>query len=174
MLVLGLAPAAHGGNRTGRAFTGNRSADWLVSALNRTGFANRAGSEHRGDGLMLRGAWMTSAVRCAPPANKPTEDERATCARHLLATLDALASVTVVLALGAFAWVAAHRALRLPDPPRFGHGVEAPAPGGLTLLASYHPSPQNTATGRLTAPMMDAALRRARQLAEVADPVDGE
>jgi uracil-DNA glycosylase len=165
VLVLGLAPSAHGGNRTGRSFTGNRSADWLIAALHRTGYADQASSEQRGDGLTLEDVWMTSAVRCAPPANKPTEAERETCARHLLASLHALDSVAVIVPLGAFAWAAAHRSLGISPIPRFGHGVESAGPSGLTILGCYHPSPQNTATGRLTAAMTDSVLRRARVLA---------
>jgi len=172
VLLLGLAPAAHGANRTGRVFTGDRSGDFLFAALHRTGFANQPTSRHADDGLKLHGAWITAAVRCAPPANKPTPAERDTCLPYALRELELLAGVRVVVCLGAFAWDAALRllaasGLALPRPrPRFGHGTElalgAPAP---LLLGTFHPSQQNTFTGRLTPAMLDDVLLRARELA---------
>jgi uracil-DNA glycosylase len=164
--VLGLAPAAHGGNRTGRVFTGDRSGDWLFGSMFRTGFANQPHSVHADDGLELRGAFVGASVRCAPPANKPLPAERDNCAGWLRAELELLEHARVVVCLGAFAWDAALRRLApgLRPRPRFGHGAEAPA-GGLALLGCFHPSQQNTFTGRLTPAMMDAVLRRARALA---------
>ena len=170
VLLVGLAPAAHGGNRTGRVFTGDRSGDFLFGALHRAGFANQAESRQRGDGLKLRGAFVTAIVRCAPPANRPTADERAECQRWLEAELDLLANAQVAVALGGEAWrqllrVFRERGLPVPRPaPKFGHGVEA-AVGEWTLLGAYHPSQQNTFTGRLTPAMLDAVLVRARELA---------
>jgi len=174
VLILGLAPAAHGANRTGRVFTGDRSGDFLFAALHRTGFANQPTSVHAGDGLALIDAWITAAVRCAPPANKPTPAERDECLPYALRELELLAGVEVIVCLGAFAWDAALRLLAaggvaVPRPrPRFGHGAElglkAPAP---VLLGTYHPSQQNTFTGKLTEPMIDAVLERARQLGAV-------
>jgi uracil-DNA glycosylase family 4 len=170
VLVLGLAPAAHGGNRTGRIFTGDRSGDWLFAALWRVGFANQPTSVHRDDGLTLRGCFVTAAVRCAPPGNRPSPQERDNCLAYLGRELSLLSGVRVIVCLGGFAWDAALRGLRdagaqLPRPrPRFGHGVEAQV-GGLTLLGCYHVSQQNTFTGRLTEPMLDAVLHRARELA---------
>ena len=177
VLVLGLAPAAHGGNRTGRIFTGDRSGDFLFAALWRAGFANQPTSTHPGDGLRVRDAWITAAVRCAPPANRPTGAERDACMPWSVRELRLLADVRVVLCLGAFAWDAALRlcaaassALGAPRPPRprprFGHEVEHPGPP-FTLLGCYHPSQQNTFTGRLTEPMIDAVLLRARELSEL-------
>jgi uracil-DNA glycosylase len=169
VIVLGLAPAAHGGNRTGRVFTGDRSGDWLFAALHRTGFANQPESHARDDGLRLRGCWVAAAVRCAPPANKPTPAERDQCLPYLVRELELLTRADVIVCLGGFAWDAALRTLssggaELPRPrPRFGHGAEASV-GELTLLGCYHPSQQNTFTGRLTEPMIDAVLGRARQL----------
>jgi uracil-DNA glycosylase family 4 len=165
VLLLGLAPAAHGANRTGRVFTGDRSGDFLFAALHRTGFANQPTSRHAGDGLALAGAYITAAVRCAPPANKPSPAERDTCAPYLHRELALLERVRVVVCLGAFGWDAAWRALepgRRPR-PRFGHAVEARA-GGLELVGCFHPSQQNTFTGRLTPAMLDAVLARARAL----------
>jgi uracil-DNA glycosylase family 4 len=166
LLVLGLAPAAHGGNRTGRVFTGDRSGDWLYRALHRAGFASQATSIARGDGLRLRDCYVTVAVRCAPPDNRPATDERDRCQPFLARELAALPRVRVIVALGGFAWDAALRLLRergnvLPSPrPRFGHGVEASI-GDVTLLGSYHPSQQNTFTGRLREEDLDAVFARA-------------
>ena len=165
LLVLGLAPAAHGGNRTGRIFTGDRSGDWLFASLHRTGFANQPTSVSRDDGLALTGCYITAPVKCAPPDNKPLPSERDTCAPWLTAEL-ALLDVRVVVALGAFAWDQALRHLGPVRPkPRFGHAAEAtlgrPGGGELTLVGSYHPSQQNTFTGRLTEPMLDAVFARA-------------
>ncbi len=170
LLVFGLAPAAHGANRTGRVFTGDRSGDWLFAAMHRAGYASQPTSEHAGDGLTLRGAWVTAAVKCAPPDNLPTPEERDACAPWVLREIRALPELRAVVALGGFAWGQLLRLLRegghaLPVPqPRFGHAVEVPLPGGLTLIGSYHPSQQNTFTGRLTTGMLDdvfAAARRA-------------
>jgi uracil-DNA glycosylase family 4 len=164
MLVLGLAPAAHGGNRTGRIFTGDRSGDWLFAALYRAGFANQPESVSRDDGLTLADCWVCAAVRCAPPANRPSPAERDNCLPYLERELALLARVRVILCLGGFGWDAALRVLAAPRPrPRFGHGAQA-AVGRFTLLGCYHPSQQNTFTGRLTEPMMDRVLARAREL----------
>jgi uracil-DNA glycosylase family 4 len=170
VLVLGLAPAAHGGNRTGRIFTGDRSGDWLFGSMYRTGFANQPTSVSRDDGLRLTGAYVTAAVRCAPPANRPLPSERDNCLPYLVRELSLLSSVRVVVTLGSFAWDVALRAFAAageprPRPrPKFGHGAEARI-GRFTLLGSYHPSQQNTFTGKLTEPMIDAVFARARQLA---------
>ena len=166
IVVLGLAPAAHGGNRTGRVFTGDRSGDWLFAALWRAGLANQPQSVSVDDGLLLRDCWVTAAVRCAPPANRPTPEERDRCSAWLAAELDLLLRARVVVCLGGFAWDAALRLLDgVPRPrPRFAHGAELSGPG-LTLLGSYHVSQQNTFTGRLTEPMLDAVFARALQLA---------
>ncbi len=164
VLLLGLAPAAHGANRTGRVFTGDRSGDFLFAALHRTGFASQPTSTHRGDGLRLRGAWVTAAVRCAPPANRPTPSERDRCLPWTAAELELLLGVRAVVCLGAFGWDAALRLLGPVRPrPRFSHGAEAQA-GGLTLLGCFHPSQQNTFTGVLTPDMLDAILLRARKI----------
>ncbi|MGA9858426.1 MAG: uracil-DNA glycosylase [Solirubrobacteraceae bacterium] len=169
VVVLGLAPAAHGGNRTGRVFTGDRSGDWLFAALHRSGFANQPHSRDRGDGLALRGCWVTAAVRCAPPANRPTPAERDRCLPFAARELALLDGARVIVCLGGFAWDGALRILRgagieLPRPrPRFGHGAEA-AIGRLTLLGCFHPSQQNTFTGRLTEAMLDDVMSRAREL----------
>jgi len=171
VLVMGLAPAAHGGNRTGRMFTGDRSGDWLFRALHAAGFASQPTSAHRDDGLTLRGAYITAAARCAPPANKPTPAEQARCQPYLLAELESLRRIKVVVALGKIGWDAYLRARRaaggaVPRPlPRFGHGVAARMPDGVTLLGCFHPSQQNTFTGRLTRPMLRAVFARARRLA---------
>jgi uracil-DNA glycosylase len=165
VVVLGLAPAAHGGNRTGRVFTGDRSGDWLFAALWRAGYANQPFSRARDDGLELDGCWVCAAVRCAPPANKPTPLERETCMPYFARELSLLQRVRVIVCLGAFAWDAALRTLGPVRPkPRFGHGAEAQA-GGYTLLGSYHVSQQNTFTGKLTEPMLDAIFARATELA---------
>ena len=162
--VLGLAPAAHGGNRTGRVFTGDRSGDWLFASMHRTGFANQPTSVARGDGLRLDGAWVAAAVRCAPPANKPLPSERDNCLPYAQEELRLLSRVTVILCLGQFGWDAACRILGIRPKPRFGHGAEHALPGGRTLLGCFHPSQQNTFTGKLTEPMIDAVFGRARQL----------
>jgi uracil-DNA glycosylase len=170
VVVLGLAPAAHGGNRTGRIFTGDRSGDWLFGSLHRTGFANRPESERRGDGLRLSDAYVTAVNRCPPPANRPTPAERDNCLPYLQRELELLQRSRVLVALGGFAWDGALRAVRalgepVPSPkPRFAHGAEAEA-GRWALLGCYHPSQQNTFTGRLTEPMLDEVFRRARELA---------
>jgi uracil-DNA glycosylase family 4 len=165
IVVLGLAPAAHGGNRTGRIFTGDRSGDWLFAALWRAGLANQPTSVSRDDGLRLIGCWVTAAVRCAPPANKPTPQERDNCSAWLRAELALLPNVRVIVCLGKFAWDAAMVQLSAPRPRRsFGHGVEASLPD-VTLIASYHVSQQNTFTGKLTEPMLDGVFSRALELA---------
>ena len=167
--IIGLAPAANGANRTGRMFTGDRSGDWLYAALHRAGFANQPSSTHRGDGLALRGAYVTAVVRCAPPANRPTPEERETCLPYLERELLLLESCRTIVALGGFAWDGSLRALRhigedMPRPrPRFGHGAEISV-GRWSLIGCYHPSQQNTFTGRLTEPMLDAIFARARDL----------
>ena len=164
--ILGLAPAAHGGNRTGRVFTGDRSGDWLFASMYRTGFANQPTSIRPGDGLELRGAWVAAAVRCAPPANKPLPSERDNCTPYAHEEMALLPGVAVVLCLGAFAWQAACRILAIKPRPRFGHGAEYEPPGGgPVLLGCFHPSQQNTFTGKLTEPMTDAVFLRARELA---------
>ena len=170
LFVFGLAPAAHGGNRTGRVFTGDRSGDWLFGSLHRTGFANQPISVARDDGLKLRGCFVSAVVRCAPPANRPTTEERDTCLPYLVSELELLPRARVLVALGAFAWDGALRALAAlghpaPTPkPKFGHGAEAGI-GPYTLLGSYHVSQQNTFTGKLTEPMLDAVFTRAGKLA---------
>jgi uracil-DNA glycosylase family 4 len=166
IMLLGLAPAAHGGNRTGRIFTGDRSGDWLFAALYRAGLANQPESVSRDDGLELRDCWVTAAVRCAPPANRPSPAERDNCLPYLDRELELLHRVRVIVCLGGFAWDAATRVLDAPRPrPRFGHGTEAQI-GRYRLLGCYHVSQQNTFTGRLTVPMLDAVFQRARDLAE--------
>ena len=164
IVVLGLAPAAHGANRTGRVFTGDRCGDWLFRAMHRAGLANRPTSVRAGDGLALRGVWVTAAVKCAPPANRPTPAERDACAPFLGRELDALTPV-VVVCLGAFGYEAGARHYGVRPRPRFGHGVEVAVPGGPTLVCSFHPSQQNTFTGRLTEPMLDGVMARAVALA---------
>ncbi len=171
VIVLGLAPAAHGGNRTGRVFTGDRSGDWLYAALHRAGLANQARSSHRDDGLTLRGAYVTAVNRCPPPRNRPTPAERDNCLPYLVEELRLLVRARVIVALGSFAWDGALRALRqlgaeVPRPkPRFGHGAELGI-GSFELLGCYHPSQQNTFTGKLTEAMLDQVLTRARALAK--------
>jgi uracil-DNA glycosylase family 4 len=165
LLILGLAPAAHGGNRTGRILTGDRSGDWLFASLWRTGFANQPTSVSRDDGLALRDCYITAPVKCAPPENKPLPQERANCAPWLDAELALLDPIRVVVALGAFAWDQALRHLGPVRPkPRFGHGAEALLPAGRVLLGSYHVSQQNTSTRKLTEEMLDAVFLRAREL----------
>jgi uracil-DNA glycosylase family 4 len=168
--VIGLAPAAHGGNRTGRIFTGDRSGDWLYGALHRAGFANQPTSVSRDDGLELEGAFVSAVVRCAPPDNKPTTEERDRCLPYLAEELARLDRVRVFVALGGFAFTNVVRMLRAAgdpptDPARFGHGVVVALASGRTLLGCYHPSQQNTFTGRLTEPMFGAVFARARELA---------
>jgi uracil-DNA glycosylase len=162
VVILGLAPAAHGANRTGRFFTGDRSGDFLFAALHRTGFASRPVSRHREDGLELYGLWISAAVRCAPPQNRPTPAERDACLPYAGRELELLEE-QVVVCLGAFAWDAALRLYGLRPKPRFGHGAEVVA-GATALLGCYHPSQQNTFTGVLTPAMLDAVLLRARAL----------
>jgi uracil-DNA glycosylase family 4 len=169
LLVLGLAPAAHGGNRTGRIFTGDRSGDWLFASLWRTGFANQAESRSRDDGLHLRNCYVAASVRCAPPANRPLPVERDNCLPYLVRELELLTAIRAVVCLGSFAWDAALRALRssrieLPRPlPRFAHGAPAVV-GRYVLLGCYHPSQQNTFTGRLTEDMLDQVFVHAMDL----------
>jgi uracil-DNA glycosylase family 4 len=166
IVIFGLAPAAHGANRTGRVFTGDRSADFLYAGLHRAGFANQPISVSVDDGLEVTGAWVTAAVRCAPPANKPTPEERDTCLGWMRQELALLPSVRILVCLGQFAWDAALR-VRAPMPrpkPRFGHGAEA-RHGPFQLLGCFHPSQQNTFTGRLTPSMLDDVLERAKTLA---------
>jgi uracil-DNA glycosylase len=164
--VLGLAPAAHGGNRTGRVFTGDRSGDFVFAALHRTGFANQPTSRRRDDGLQLEGAFIAAAVRCAPPGNRPLPEERDNCLPYAARELELLPGVRAIVCLGAYAWDAA---LRLVGPvrpkPRFAHGAEHRLPDGRVLLGTYHPSQQNTFTGKLNGPMLDEVLRRARERA---------
>jgi uracil-DNA glycosylase family 4 len=162
--VLGLAPAAHGGNRTGRVFTGDRSGDWLFASMHRTGFASQPTSRHPDDGLRLEGAFVAAAVRCAPPANRPLPGERDNCLPYAASELE-LMRPRVIVCLGAFAWDAACRLLGVRPKPRFGHGVEHSVDGGPVMLGTYHPSQQNTFTGKLTMQMMDAVFARARNLA---------
>lgn len=174
IVVLGLAPAAHGANRTGRIFTGDRSGDFLFAAMHRAGLASQPTSRARDDGLELRDAWVTAAVRCAPPANKPTPAERDTCLPYAVRELALLGDVRVLLCLGAFAWEAALR-LRaaaglapVRPKPRFGHDALFVPDAGPLLLGCFHPSQQNTFTGKLTEPMIDAVLAHARELADLA------
>jgi uracil-DNA glycosylase family 4 len=169
LLVVGLAPAAHGGNRTGRVFTGDRSGDWLYRSLHRAGFANQATSEHRDDGLRLTGAYVTAVVHCAPPDNKPTPEERDNCLPYLERELRALTKLRVIVPLGAFALDGVARALGLRPRPKFAHGSEIAlgdpdGHGARTILSCFHPSQQNTFTGKLTEAMLDAVFARAREL----------
>jgi uracil-DNA glycosylase family 4 len=168
ILVVGLAPAAHGGNRTGRVFTGDRSGDWLFRSLWRAGLANQPESRSRDDGLQLFHTYVAAIVRCAPPANKPTVDERDRCRPYFERELAVLPGVRVIVCLGNFAYENVAATVGLRPRPRFGHGVEAPAPSGVTVLCSFHPSQQNTFTGRLTEEMLDAVFQRARTLAGLA------
>lgn len=176
LLLIGLAPAAHGGNRTGRMFTGDRSGDWLAEALHRYRFANQPTSRHRGDGFRLRDTYITAAVRCAPPGNKPTPQEMDHCGPYLLEELRVLSSVRVVVALGQVGFRAYLRARRflgrdVPHPlPRFAHNRAVRFDDGTMLIASYHPSQQNTQTGKLTRGMFHAVLARARRLLKTSQP----
>jgi uracil-DNA glycosylase len=168
LLLVGLAPGAHGANRTGRMFTGDRSGDWLYRALHRAGFASQAASTSRDDGLKLTDAYISAVVRCAPPDNKPTTEERDQCIGYLSRDFDLLPRVKVVICLGKFAWDGVQRVLKekghtISRRATFGHGAEMPL-GPYTLIGSYHPSQQNTFTGRLTEPMLDAVFTRAREL----------
>jgi uracil-DNA glycosylase family 4 len=173
LVLVGLAPGAHGSNRTGRVFTGDGSGEWLYRALHRAGFASQPNASHRGDGLILRDTFITAAVRCAPPANKPTPEQRANCAPYLLAEFDALRDLRVVVTLGKIADDAVHALIKELDGSRgprapFAHlaetVVDLPGRAGVTVLASYHPSRQNTNTGVLTEAMLDAVFARARSL----------
>ena len=188
LLIIGLAPAAHGGNRTGRMFTGDRSGDWLYRALHRAGFANQGHSRHRNDGLELIGAYITAVIHCAPPDNKPSPEEVHNCRPYLLREAEALKEVRAVVALGRLAFDTAVTVFEGPKKedryssamakasppaiykrkpkPKFAHGAEYLLDRGVTLLASYHPSQQNTFTGRLTEEMLDAVFRRARSLVD--------
>jgi uracil-DNA glycosylase len=165
LAVVGLAPAAHGGNRTGRVFTGDRSGDWLWAALWRAGLANQPESVSKDDGLQARGVWVTAAVKCAPPGNRPTPEERDSCLPYLQRELSLLPSVRAVLALGSFGYEACCRAFGVRKRPAFGHGAEVLLSDGRFIVCSYHPSQQNTFTGKLTTQMLDAVVRRARDLA---------
>jgi uracil-DNA glycosylase family 4 len=170
LLIVGLAPAAHGGNRTGRIFTGDRSGDWLYGALHATGFANQPNSSHLNDGLELKDCYITAAVRCAPPDNKPTRIEFERCGPYLVQELEWFENIRVVIALGKIAFDSFLRARRerggpIPKPgPRFGHGTAVVLSSNLTLIASYHPSQQNTFTGKLTVTMFHAVFEQARKL----------
>jgi uracil-DNA glycosylase family 4 len=174
--LVGLAPAAHGANRTGRMFTGDRSGDFLYAALHRTGFANQPTSVHAGDGLALTGAWITAPVRCAPPANKPTPAERDRCRTYLERELALLSDVRVFVPLGQFAHQVLCDLLGVRPRPRFGHGHVVDLPDGRHMVDSFHVSQQNTFTGRLTPGMLDDVLRRARTLGGLppAGPTEGE
>jgi uracil-DNA glycosylase family 4 len=176
LLLVGLAPAAHGGNRTGRIFTGDQSGLWLFRALHEAGFANQPTSERRGDGLRLRDAYVTAAARCAPPANKPTPDEFGACRPYLLEEIAHLAQVRVIVGLGRIGWTAylqARRALAAPPPvatPSFGHNVQTRFADGQILVGSYHPSQQNTFTGKLTRSMLLDVFLTARRLIDSGTP----
>jgi uracil-DNA glycosylase family 4 len=165
ILLLGLAPAAHGANRTGRVFTGDRSGDFLFASMHRVGLANQPVSTSIDDGLELRDVWITAAVKCAPPGNAPLPSERDTCRPFLEREIALLDRVRVVMCLGNFAYQAACQHFGVRPRPRFGHGAEATAPDGTALLCSFHPSQQNTFTGRLTEPMLDTVFLRAIELA---------
>jgi uracil-DNA glycosylase family 4 len=174
LLLVGLAPAAHGANRTGRVFTGDRSGDFLFAGLHRAGLANQAQSTHRGDGLALSGAYISAINRCAPPANKPTPEERDTCLPFFGREVALLPRVRVFLGLGSFGWDGALRALRslgheTRPAPKFAHGATARV-GPYTLLGCFHPSQQNTFTGRITPAMLDAVFQRAKELRDESAP----
>ena len=166
LLIVGLAPAAHGGNRTGRVFTGDRSGDWLFGALYRAGYANQPTSVSLDDGLELKDAYVAAAVRCAPPANKPTVDERETCLPYLRREIELLTDMQVIVVLGQFAYDVMVRELGIRPKPKFGHAVEVGVPGDreLTIVCSFHPSQQNTFTGKLTEKMFDGVFQRSRAL----------
>ncbi len=170
IVVIGLAPAAHGANRTGRMFTGDRSGDWLYRGLYRAGLANQPESVSLDDGLALTDVWVTSAVKCAPPDNKPSATEQNTCRSFLTEELAALTNMRVLVALGGIGATSIARHFDVRPRPAFGHGVEVDVGDGLTMLCSYHVSQQNTFTGRLTEPMLDSIFTRARQLADT--PID--
>ena len=177
LLIVGLAPAAHGANRTGRMFTGDRSGQWLYRALYRAKFSNQASYQSRDDGLVLQDAFVTAIVRCAPPRNRPSTAERDQCIPFLIEELQQLTQVRVVIALGLFAWDGFLRALALSvgpirPKPKFGHEAQAAA-GPYRLIGSYHPSQQNTSTKRLTEPMLDRVFKCARHLAETSIKVHG-
>ena len=179
LLVVGLAPAAHGGNRTGRMFTGDRSGDWLYRALYRAGFANQPSSSHRGDGLRLTDCYINAVIHCAPPDNKPLPDEIHNCRPYLLAEIEQLRHVKVVVALGGLAFQTALASFGMGpidssssarlQKPKFGHGTEVNLRDGIILIGSYHPSQQNTFTGRLTEAMLDSIFTRARVIVEETD-----
>ncbi len=170
IMVVGLAPGAHGANRTGRIFTGDRSGDWLFASMYRCGLASQPTSTRRGDGLELSGVWVTAAVRCAPPANRPTPQERDSCTGFLAQEMALLAPLKVVVALGGFAYQAVANLAGVERPrPRFGHGVLARTDSGISVLCSYHPSQQNTFTGRLTEAMLDSVFTEASRLASEPD-----
>jgi uracil-DNA glycosylase family 4 len=164
LLIIGLAPAAHGGNRTGRIFTGDRSGDWLYRALHRAGFANQPTSVSRDDGLALDGAYVAAAVRCAPPGNRPAIDERDNCLPYLGREMELLKELRAIVCLGSYAYDCLSGLLGVRPRPAFRHGLEVSLPDGRVLLCSFHPSQQNTFTGRLTEPMLDAVFARAREL----------
>ena len=168
IVVVGLAPAAHGANRTGRMFTGDRSGDFLYASLHRMGLANQPDATDRDDGLVLSGVYITAPVRCAPPQNKPTPAERDACRPFLERELELLSRVRVFVALGAIGYGAVAAELGIRPRPKFAHGLEAPAPGGQTVLGCYHVSQQNTFTGRLTEDMLDKVFARALALADAA------
>jgi uracil-DNA glycosylase family 4 len=168
LLIVGLAPAAHGGNRTGRIFTGDRSGDWLFGALHRAGYANQPTSQSRDDGLELHGAYISACVRCAPPQNRPTLQERDNCLPYLARELRLLPNVHTIVCLGKFAYDGVARVSGLKRRPAFGHGVETLLPDGRHLLCSFHPSQQNTFTRKLTVPMFDAVFARTRELEAMA------
>ena len=164
LVIVGLAPAAHGANRTGRVFTGDRSGDWLFRAMHRAGFANRPTAEHRDDGLALLDAYVLATVRCPPPKNRPTTEERDNCRSYFVRELALLDRARVYIALGGWALSQLATLEDLRPRPKFGHGVELPLSAGRTLLCSYHPSQQNTFTGRLSEEMLDSVFARARAL----------
>lgn len=166
--VVGLAPAAHGANRTGRMFTGDRSGDWLYRAMHKAGFASQAESVRADDGLVLHQAWVSSVVRCAPPENKPTNIERDTCVQYFEREKIQLTNVNVIVCLGKFAYDAVCRQWAVTKRPAFGHGVEATTPDGVHIICSFHPSQQNTFTGKLTEPMIDDIFSRARAYVDAA------